>query len=326
MRRSLLLIVSVFILSVSALRAQTDAALSQYWFLPSYYNAAAIGLTDSINIRGAGRLQWVGIDGAPRTFVAAADMPVKLTRRHRLGVGVLFNQESIGLYNTLSVSAQIAYNIRLFRGILTVGLQPGFVDQSFKGSEVVLPDGDGFHDSNDDGIPTRDIRGNSFDLGVGVYYRRGAWWGGFSITHLNSPVISLDAESGADTQQQNFEFRIPRALYFMAGGNIRVRNTLLEVIPSVIVRNAASFTSADFTARLRYNRTFSAGIGYRWRDAVAFMLMAEIKGVILGYAYDCPISGAMRSSGGSHEIVAGYRLKLDLSEPNPYRHKSIRIL
>lgn len=326
MRRHLLAIFFLALAFIPEMKAQTDVALTQYWALPSYYNAAAIGLTDSINIRGAGRLQWVGIDGAPRSFIAAADMPIKLSRRHRFGVGVIFNQESIGLYRTLSFSAQLAYNIKLLRGILTVGLQPGFVDQSFRGSEVVLPDGDDYHESNDDGIPTRDIRGNTFDLSLGLYYRRGPWWAGISATHLNAPTITLDAESGAETQQQNFEFRIPRAFYFMTGCNIHVRNTLLEVIPSVIVRHAASFTSADFTARLRYNRMFSAGIGYRWRDAVALMLMAEIKGVTLGYAYDCPISGAMRSSGGSHEIVAGYRLKLNLSEPNPYRQKSIRIL
>ena len=46
--------------------AQVDAQFSQYWAVPTYYNAGATGDTDNIRLRGGARLQWIGIDNAPK--------------------------------------------------------------------------------------------------------------------------------------------------------------------------------------------------------------------------------------------------------------------
>lgn len=118
--------------------AQTDAQLSQYYEVPSYYNPSAIGQTDLVRIRAGARLQWVGIDNAPQTFMGVADMPFKLGK-HRFGVGIQVEQESIGLYKTLAMGAQIAYQLKKWGGMWSAGLQLGFYDQSFKGSEVYIP-------------------------------------------------------------------------------------------------------------------------------------------------------------------------------------------
>ncbi|MDE6118011.1 MAG: type IX secretion system membrane protein PorP/SprF, partial [Duncaniella sp.] len=71
---------------------------------------------------------------------------------------------------------------------------------------------------------------------------------------------------------------------------------------------------------------FSAGVGYRYKDAVSLMLGAEIKGIFLGYSYDYNFGDIAGASSGSHEIFAGYSLKLDFSEKNRNKHKSIRIM
>ncbi len=62
--------------AVAVCTAQTDAQFSQYYEAPSFYNPAAIGLTDFVRIRAGARLQWVGVDNAPQTFAGVADMPV----------------------------------------------------------------------------------------------------------------------------------------------------------------------------------------------------------------------------------------------------------
>ena len=147
--------------------AQTDAQYSQYYEVPSYFNPSAIGQTDFLRIRGGMRMQWVGIDNAPRDFVATADMPLKLFGK-RIGLGVLFDTDKAGLYNSLNAGAQISYSKRLLGGSLSAGLQIGFYDQGFKGSEVYIPDDDNYHDSNDDGIPDQDIHGTALDLAFGV--------------------------------------------------------------------------------------------------------------------------------------------------------------
>lgn len=318
-----------------AAKAQGDAMLSQYWALPTYYNPGATGDTDNLRLRGGGRLQWIGIDNAPKTFVLAADMPFKLLGK-RFGAGLVAQQESMGLFRNLTVNAQIGYKLKLFKGELTGSLQIGFLNEQFRGSEVYIPSDDDFHQPDDDAIPNRDVSGNALDLGLGLYYTHPKFWAGVSLLHANSPTVTFTSEgesaSGSpslpsgDGVAKKYQFTAKRAAYFMAGSNIPVKNTLFEVIPSLIVRSDFTFTDFELTGRLRYNKLFTAGIGYRYNDALSLMLGAEIKGIFIGYSYDYHTSDISKASSGSHEIVAGYNLKLDFSEKNRNKHKSIRIM
>lgn len=320
----LTLIIVVFVIPQD-LKAQVDAQFSQYFEVPAYYNAGAIGMSDYIRIRGGSRLQWVGIPKAPKTFLAAADMPLKLFGK-RFGVGLVMQQESMGLYKNMSLGAQMGYKIKLLGGTLSVGLQLGFVDEGFKGTDVFLPDDDDYHEGNDDAIPTTDIHGTAFDLGLGAFYSHKYFWAGASVTHLTSPTITMNAESGEGGEEKNYEFQVGRILYFMAGSNIPLKNTLFEIMPSVMVKSDLTFTTAEITGRVRYNKFLSAGLGYRYNDAVTIMVGAEYKNFFLGYSYDYHTSEISKASSGSHEIFAGYSLKLDLSEKNKNKHKSIRIM
>ena len=101
--------------------AQSDAQFSQYFEVPSYYNAGAIGRSDFVHIRGGSRMQWVGIPKAPKTFIATADMPLKLFDK-RFGVGLIMQQESMGLYKNMLLGAQLGYQIKLFGGTLSAGV------------------------------------------------------------------------------------------------------------------------------------------------------------------------------------------------------------
>lgn len=302
--------------------AQVDAQFTQYYQVPSYYNAGAIGTTDYLRIRGGSRLQWVGIPKAPRTFLATAEMPVKVFSK-RIGVGLIAQQESMGLYGNLIIGAQGAYKLRLLGGELSVGIQLGFIDESFKGSEVVLPDGDDFHQGSDEGIPTTDIHGTGFDMALGAFYTHRLFWVGISATHLNSPSVTMSTDG---SQAQEYSFKAGRTLYFMAGSNIPVKNTLFEIQPSVLVKTDLTFTQWEAGARVRYNKFLTAGLAYRGSDALSLTLGADYRNFYIGYSYDYPLSAIAKASGGSHEIWAGYSLKLNLGEKNRNRHKSIRIM
>lgn len=322
--RRAMAVLAVWLVAYGA-AAQTDAQFSQYFEVPNYYNAAAIGTTDLLKIRGGARLQWLGIKHAPQTFLVAADMPFKFIGK-RWGVGLVMQQESYGLYKNLNLGAQIAYRQKLFKGNLSIGAQIGFVDQSFKGTDVFIPDQDDYHQGSDDAIPQQDIRGNAFDVSAGVFYTHKWFWAGISGTHLTQPSMKMNAESGENTSESNYEFTLGRTVYFMAGSNIPVKNTLFEVLPSVLVKSDFTFTSWEATARCRYNKFLTAGIGYRWKDAVYAVVSAEIKGFYIGFSYDYPTGAIARASSGSYELFAGYSLKLDFSERNRHRHKSVRIM
>ena len=310
------------LIGVVALRAQTDAQLTQYWAMPTYYNPGAVGNSDFIRVTAASRMQWVGIPKAPRSFIGLADSPFKLIGK-RVGAGVAIMQDNAGLYSTLNASLQVAYKLRMLKGELSIGAQFGLMSETFKGSEIYNPDDDDFHEGNDDGIPTTDINGTALDVGFGVFYTHKLFWASLSATHLTQPTVTMRSDT---EQEKQFEFQTGRTYYFMAGSNIPVKNTLFEVQPSVLVKTDMTFFSAEATARIRYNKFLSGGIGYRWNDAVSVMVGAEIKNFFLGYSFDYPVSKISKASSGSHEVFLRYNIKLDLSEKNKNKHKSIRIM
>ncbi len=309
------------VISIAA-KAQTDAQFSQYWAVQNYYNPAAIGSTDNINIKAGSRIQWIGIDNAPMSFNALGDMPFKFLEK-RWAVGLNISSQSMGLYRSINAAAQLAYRKRMLKGELSIGVQVGIINETFKGTEVFIPSDDEYHDTNDDAIPQQDIAGTGFDAAAGLHFTHKYFWVGISATHLNQPSISLKTENSEDDM---YEFQAGRTYYFMAGGNIPIKNTLFELQPSVFFKTDTQYWTAEATARLRYKKFLSAGVSYRWKDAVAFHIGAELKGVTLGYSYDFPVSNIIKGTSGSHELWLGYNLKLDLGEKNKNKHKSIRLM
>ncbi|MDE7125696.1 MAG: PorP/SprF family type IX secretion system membrane protein [Muribaculaceae bacterium] len=315
----------LILVSVDA-HGQIDAQFSQYYEVPAYYNPAASGATEYLRVRGGTRMQWVGIKNAPRTIAMTADMPLRLFKKN-FGVGLVLHQENIGLYRTMNMGVQASFRFKLLGGELAPGIQIGFIDQTFKGSEVYIPDDDDYHEDNDDAIPRNDLKGHTFDMGFGLWYTHKWFWLSASMQHFSSPSITLsDEQSSGSTAQQDFEFTAGRALYFMAGSNIPVKNTLFEVMPSVFVKSDFTFTVAEFTARVRYNKFLTVGVGYRYKDAIIAMLAADYRNFYLGYSYDYSTSDIARVSSGSHEIFIGYRVKINKGEKNRHRHKNIRIM
>lgn len=321
---SLLTFSVLFLLNGHAI-AQNDVQFTQYWAVPTYYNPGATGEIDFLRIRGGARMQWVGIDNAPRGFLAAADMPVKIGKK-RIGVGVNMSQESLGLFSNMLINAQGSYKIKFLKGILSIGIQAGYYNTKFKGSEVYIPEGDDYHETVDEAIPTRDVVGNSFDLSAGVWYTHKYFTLGISGLHLLEPTVHLDSEGAETAEASQYETVLKRALYFTASGNIGLKNTLFELQPALMVKTDFDNFSAELTMRARYNKFLSFGVGYRYKDAVSVMVAAEFKNFFLGYSYDYPTSAISKASSGSHEVVAGYMIKLDFSGKNRNKHRSIRIM
>lgn len=326
---------ALFLSAAFAAGAQTDPLLSQHFAVPSLYNPAAAGSTELLRLRAGGRLQWVGVEHAPTTFLGTADMPLKLFGKS-IGVGATLMHDSEGLYSGLRAGVQGAYKFKLFGGTFSAGIQLGIFDQGFKGSEVVLPDDDDFHQGTDDGIPTTDVHGTAFDFGAGIFYSHKYFNVGVSCTHLGAPTITLETSTKgsstpsraieSSTGSKVFEFQARRTLYFQGEGNIPVKNTLFDILPSVIVASDFTFTSAVVNARARYRKFLSFGVGYRWNDAVTLTLGAEFRNFFVGYSFDYSTAAIAKASSGSHELFLGYSLKINNGDKNKNKHKSIRIM
>ncbi|MDE5790213.1 MAG: type IX secretion system membrane protein PorP/SprF [Muribaculaceae bacterium] len=318
-------VLMAFLLFAPGMKAQNDVLLTQSWAVPTYYNPAATGQVDFLRIRGGARLQWLGIENAPKSFLATADMPVKIGKQ-RIGVGADMMNESLGLFSNMLINIQGSYKLKFLKGTLSIGVQGGYYTSKFKGSEVVLPEGDDYHQGTDEAIPTHDVTGNVFDLSAGLYYTHKWFSIGISGLHLLDPTVKLDTEGNESSETSYYETKLPRTLYFTADSNIPLKNTLFELQPSVMAVTDFSTFNVQAAMRARYNKFLSFGVGYRYKDAVSVMVAAEFKNFFIGYSYDYPTSAISKASSGSHEIIAGYQIKLDFSGVNKNKHRSIRIM
>ncbi|MBD5236855.1 MAG: type IX secretion system membrane protein PorP/SprF [Bacteroidales bacterium] len=317
----------IFFLTLFAFTAkgQNDVLLTQDWAVPTFYNPAATGNTDYLRIRGGTRLQWVGIENAPKSFLAAADMPVKIGKK-RIGVGADFSDETLGLFSNSLINIQASYKLKFLKGTLSIGVQGGYYTSKFAGSKVVLPDGDDYHQPTDEAIPTRDVTGNTFDLSAGVLYTHKYFSIGISAQHLLDPTVRLGNEQGEESETALYETRLPRMLYLTADGNIPIKNTLFELQPSLLAAYDFKDYSLQGALRTRYKKFISFGVGYRFREAVSVMIGAEIKNFFVSYSYGYPLSALGKASSGTHEVLIGYQLKLDFSGVNKHKHRSIRLM
>ena len=321
--RRLLAAMTMTVVVVLAAMAQSDAAFSHFWVGKGYYNPAAAGEFNAINMTLGSRMQWVDFRRAPMNFYLTVDAPYKLLGQ-RLGLGIKAEYERIGLYSNTRIGAQIAYKRRLNNKMtLSVGIQPGIFSQTFRRKEVIMPEDDEYHQGVDEALPKSEVSGTAFDANVGVFFSHPHYWAGFAVTHVTDPTINLKASREA---LDLYEFKASRGYYFMGGGNIPINNTLFEIQPSGMFAMSQNMWTAQAATMVRYNRMLNIGVGYRWKDAVTAFIGVNLKDAYIGYAYDYPVSAISKETFGSHEVFITYKVKLDSREKNKNKQKCVRLM
>ena len=306
------LILICLLFCVAEGRAQFDARFSQYWVVKGYYHPGWAGQTDNkMNIYGSYGMQLMGFTHAPRVMYFGADMPFSLFNKQH-GVGVGFFNEAIGLFRNQRFWGQYAYQMKIRKGKLGIGLQVGMLTVSFDPSDINLGD-----ETDDDAFPTTSESGTSVDLGVGAYYSHLKFYAAFSAHHLTAPRVSLGEKS---------QIKIHPIFYLTGGYNIQLRNPLYELQPSVFLKTDMQSFQADITARMVYNKMFNGGLSWRINESVVVLLGATFGRFQVGYAYDFPTTAMLKGSSGSHEVLVRYQLKLKKTKTGKNRHKSVRIL
>lgn len=103
--------------------AQQEAMFSQYMFNTLAINPAYAGSRDVLSLTALGRYQWVGVDGAPKTFTFSMDTPIK---NEKMGLGLQVTRDEVGLQKNTGVYATYSYRIKVGpRSTLSFGVQGG---------------------------------------------------------------------------------------------------------------------------------------------------------------------------------------------------------
>lgn len=307
-----IVLASALMLATMGARAQYDPYFSHYFDMQPSFNPAAAGKEAKLNITGTYAMSMAGFENSPQTMVFSGDMPfIALKNVH--GVGLQLMSDKLGLFSHQRISLQYALRKKLGNGWLSVGVQPGIITEKFNGSSVDLID------ETDPVFSKSDIDGNTFDLAAGIYYAGKNWYAGISAQHLTSPTVLLGETN---------ELKIDGTYYLTGGMDFQLRNPLMKVATSAVVRTDGVAYRGDITGRLIYNyqgRMFYAGATYSPTNSVTALVGGQFQGVTIAYSFEIYTNG-ISFRNGSHEIFLGYQMDVNLSKKGKNRHQTTRTL
>lgn len=320
MKKVILLIGLILYTSVGA-HAQFDGQVSQYMLNPAGFNPSAIGMSGMLDIAGLHRLQWIGMPNGGSTTWFTVNTPLKFGSKNH-SAGIRFGNDQTGLFTTQGVHFQYAYQMKVGKGKLRLGIQPGFVSIGFKGDSVRMPknpSGEYHEGGADPAIPTSALQGVGMDAGAGIWYTKANAYAGISASHLTSPVISWSEEQ---------DFTPATTLYATGGFEKTLRDPRYILKPSVLIQTDLTAWLAELSVVGFYDRQYWGGISYRVGNAVVLLAGITIaNGLSLGYSFDIPASPVIRATWGSHEVLLSYQLHINAGGGGKRKiYKSIRIL
>jgi type IX secretion system PorP/SprF family membrane protein len=280
--------------------AQQGLQFSQFMYNPMAVNPAAAGTAEAFRAVGLHRSQWVGLSGAPVYQTISADLPIYSVGS---GAGLMLVNDRLGVENNFAVYGSYAYQIKVGSGMLSAGVQAGWMQKVLDGTLLTTPGGiyeQGVIDHNDNVIPGQKVTASSPDFGLGLIYLFENWMVGLSATHLLAPSFKYNA--GVESA-----ISYNRHLNLIASWSSEIARDW-ELFPSLHVKSDLVKLQAEAAVIATYNDFASLGVAFRGysgesRDAVVGILgLRASSNLFVGYSFDYGLSALQNVHNGSHEI------------------------
>ncbi len=293
--------------------AQQDPQLTQYMFDRISINPAVAGTSGQICATGFFRQQWSGFEGAPKTGLFNAQMPIS---KISSGVGISVYLDELGQQKSNFARLSYSFHRKIGPGTLGIGLSAGLISHSL-GNNWIARD----NVADDTAIPNNGQSDSGFDLGAGLYYTSPTFWIGLSSTHLGEPELD------------DVSIKAVRHYFVQAGYDWKIGGNQKYVLqPSTLIKSDGTSTQVDLTATFLYNNQVWLGVSYRTEDAIAPLIGYQMatgkdkKSMLkIGYSYDVTTSQLKNYSSGSHEIMVNYCFLL-VPKPDLQIYKNVRFL
>ncbi|PKQ69265.1 PorP/SprF family type IX secretion system membrane protein [Raineya orbicola] len=286
-------------------QAQQDPLYTQYVFNTAAINPAYVGSHNLLNAGLLYRKQWAGITASPTTATLGIDAPLW---QNRLGAGLLVGLDKIGKTQSFELSTQYAYRIPTANnGNLALGLQAGFTQYSFRGSDLIYNSSQlNGNNTNSDPTLEENITRTLFNVGTGIWFNNEHFFAGFSVPRIITHRFSQNTQGLLQSQARQYRH------YFLMAGYVFELNENFQLKPSALLRAVeAAPLNFDVTLQSWYKQRFGAGLSYRHQANLSVLFeFNTLKGLRISYAYDFPTTALNRHTLGSHEIMLRYQKPL----------------
>lgn len=289
-------ITSLLSINLLQLNAQQDLHFNQQIFSRMNINPAATGNTADVDIFLLGRLQWIGVDDAPKsTLLNVSNYFEKI----KSGIGLSVSYDKIGIgHSSTDIKAAYSYQLDLNdKWVLAMGLSGGVFIGNYNPLANTLFDET--ERENMDSYKERETVVTP-DFNIGIEANSLNWTFGFSITHL------LNSESTSYASERHLYAYISRAIMF---------NQQWDMLINLAYMNRNKTHLPELGAMAFYER-FIWG-GFSWRPDIinkcnpsylSVMAGAEIKIFRLGYVYEFGVGSNNTLPPNTHEIILSFRI------------------
>jgi type IX secretion system PorP/SprF family membrane protein len=293
MKKGFYLGIIVLFIGIGNTYAQQEPMFTQYSFNSLTINPAIAGSMPAFNVNALTRLQWIGMDGAPKTFSLTAHTPLG---GRKIGVGATLVTDKVGPVSNTFFTLNYAYRLRVNDELtLSMGIKGGISSYSVGLTDLSIINGeDPQFQENEQKI--------SPNLGFGFYLYSEKYYVGFSAPKLIQTTI--DDEYATDENQ------LKRHYYIFGGYNWQISSDWI-LKPSLLTKIVSgSPVSNDITIQTTYIDRFGGGLMYRIGDALGLFVNGIVyEELAIGYGYEYSLNGLSGINGGTHEIMLMYNFK-----------------
>ncbi len=285
----------LFIVSICQLQAQQQPMYTQYMFNGLAINPAYAGSHESISATALARIQWVGIEGAPRSQTFSIHSPIP---NKNIGLGAFFSHDELGVTEQNTLYLSYAYMMQTGSGTLSFGLQGGLQSTSINYADL------GLNDQNLQ-LSASEMAPN---FGAGLFYASQRFYAGASIpVLLNKEISGINNSDVSANQIRHF---------FLTAGYVFDLTPVLKLKPSGLVKSVSGAPlEMDINANLIINDRVWFGLSYRSFDSISALFDLQVNPQLrFGYAYDYTTTDLGQANSGSHEFMLNYRFVFSKSK------------
>jgi type IX secretion system PorP/SprF family membrane protein len=286
--------------------AQHNPVTSQYLTNGLVINPAYAGTRGALSANLSYRKQWAQIVGAPQFQSLSLHSPVN--RKEKVSLGLMADYLTFGVTKDVGIYGFYAYNVRLGKGRLSMGLKGGLDLSNTNYNRLQFPDG-----NPTDPLLTGDLQYTLPNMGVGFYYYNEKYFAGVSV-----PSILTYKRDEMNEFKVTPDYTLFKT-YFSAGALVRFSDAF-KVKPSVLVRYSMHEPlEVDINTNLIFVDMLWVGGSYRIAEkaAVAILDLQVTPQLKIGYSYDYQLGHLNNYTTGTHEVSLRYEFEFAVSATSP---------
>lgn len=288
------LVAFIFILKSSIVWGQSDIKLSSFFLTPLTYNPAYAGSYEGMLFTSLYSSQWVGFDGAPKTFFVNGHGTFFSPN---MGLGAEVIHDEIGVVTNTKILGNFAYHLQLNEDWrLAMGIKAGASWYSVDYSRLRIQNPNELNNLN--GI----IKNININIGAGFIIHNENFYFGLGIPNfMKTNYIDSDAATIASIRpnyyiSSGYNFDLQNKVYFQPSVLIRVVDG--APINSMIAGTINWQDKFYGSLNIDLNSTIGGFAGFRYNEKYLF-----------GYSYDASIDNFSNTNLGIHSFFLNIRIE-----------------